>query len=101
MHDFIVSASIQILPIGTQRHPYAWVDEAIAIIQKSGIDYRVQAFDTVVEGKYAAVMAVIDQINHQLCNAGCEEWITHLQIQIRSNTAITVAEKLEKYPENQ
>lgn len=101
MHDFTVSASIQILPIGTHTHPYSWVDEAIAIIQKSGLRYRVQAFDTIVEGEYPAIMALIDQINQQLCSAGCEEWITHLQIQIRSNQSITSTEKLEKYPENQ
>lgn len=101
MHNFTVSASIQILPIGTSNHPYAWVDEAIAIIQKSGLRHRVQAFDTVVEGTYPAIMSLIDQINQQLCSAGCEEWITHLQIQIRSNQSITSAEKLEKYPENQ
>jgi len=96
-HNYIVSASIQILPIGTHQHPYVWVDAAIEIIQKSGISHRVQAFDTVMEGTYPEIMAVIDQINQQLCYAGCEEWITHLQIQIRSNASITSAEKLEKY----
>jgi len=97
MHNFIVSASFQILPIGTHQHPYAWVDEAIAIIQKSGLSHRVQAFDTVVEGTYPEIMALIDQINQHLCSAGCEEWITHLQMQMRSNASITSAEKLEKY----
>lgn len=101
MRNYIVSASIQILPIGTQTHPYVWVDEAIAIIQNSGLTYRVQAFDTVVEGMYPEVMALIDQINQQLSEAGCEEWISHLQIQIRSNASVTSAEKLVKYPGNQ
>ena len=101
MHQYIVSASIQILPIGTHMQPYAWVDEAITIIKKSGISHRVQAFDTVLEGNYAEVMAVIDQINQHLCNAGCEEWIAHLQIQIRGKDSITAAEKLKNYLGNE
>ena len=50
MHSFTVSASIQIVPIVMDKHPYEWVDEAIAIIQQSGIKYEVGPFATVIEG---------------------------------------------------
>jgi uncharacterized protein YqgV (UPF0045/DUF77 family) len=50
MHSFIVNASIQILPVVTDKHPYEWVDEAIAVIQKSGIKYSVGPFATELEG---------------------------------------------------
>ena len=40
MHQYIVNAAIQILPVVEDRHPYEWVDEAIEIIQKSGIKYE-------------------------------------------------------------
>lgn len=37
MHGFIVNASIQLLPIVQDRHPYEWVDEAIDVIKKSKV----------------------------------------------------------------
>jgi uncharacterized protein YqgV (UPF0045/DUF77 family) len=54
-------------------HPYRWVDEAIAVIRASGIQYQVNAFYTLLEGTYPNVMQVIEQVNNQLCSQGCEE----------------------------
>lgn len=97
MHNYIINASIQILPVVQDRHPYEWVDEAIAVIQQSGIKCEVGPFATVVEGKYDAVMKVINDINEYLYSKHCNEWITNVQIQIRSNGDITGDEKTEKF----
>src|SRR5436190_8880503 len=97
MHQFIVNASIQIVPIVLDRHPYEWVDEAIAVIQKFGIKYEVGPFATMVEGTYEEVMAVINAINEYLYTHHCHEWITNAQIQIRSKGDITGDEKVEKF----
>jgi uncharacterized protein YqgV (UPF0045/DUF77 family) len=97
MHQHIVNASIQIVPIVQDRHPYEWVDEAIAIIQQSGIQYDVGPFATVVEGTYPEVMAVIHNINEYLYSKRCAEWITSVQIQVRSGGDITGDEKTEKF----
>jgi uncharacterized protein (TIGR00106 family) len=97
MHNYIVNASIQIVPIVQDKHPYEWVDEAIAVIQQSGIKYDVGAFATVLEGNYNEVMKVIDQVNEYLYSNGCNEWISNVQIQIRSNGDITGNEKTGKF----
>jgi uncharacterized protein (TIGR00106 family) len=97
MHQFIINASIQIVPIVLDKHPYEWVDEAITIIQQSGIKYEVGPFATVLEGKYEEVMKVIGDVNDYLYQKGCTEWISNLQIQIRSNGDITSLEKTEKF----
>jgi uncharacterized protein (TIGR00106 family) len=97
MHDFIINASIQIVPVVQDRHPYEWVDEAIAVIQQSGIKYEVGAFNTVLEGRYEDVMKVIDDVNEFLYFKGCNEWISNVQIQIRSNGDITANEKTDKF----
>ena len=97
MHSYIVNASIQILPIVKDRHPYEWVDEAIEIIKRSGIKNDVGPFATVLEGTYEEVMKVINDVNEYLYSKGCEEWISNLQIQIRSKTDIAVEEKTAKY----
>ena len=97
MHTQIINASIQIVPIVLDKHPYEWVDEAIAIIQKSGIKYEVGAFSTVLEGTYEQVMKVIHDVNEFLYQKGCSEWISNLQIQIRSKGDVTGEEKVEKF----
>lgn len=97
MHNYNINASIQIVPITQDRHPYDWVDEAIAIIQQSGLKYEVGAFSTVIEGSYNDVMVLIENINEYLYSRGCPEWISNIQIQIRSNGDITSAEKTEKF----
>ena len=84
MHSFIVNASIQIVPIVLDKHPYEWVDEAIAIIQQSAIKYEVGPFATVIEGTYSEVMKVINDVNEYLFTRSCNEWTTNVQIQVRS-----------------
>jgi uncharacterized protein YqgV (UPF0045/DUF77 family) len=73
------------------------VGEAIAVIQQSGIKCEVGPFATVLEGTYHEVMQVIRQVNEHLVQRGCAEWITNLQIQIRSASSITGDEKTERY----
>ena len=97
MHSYIINAFIQIVPIVADKHPYEWVDEAIAIIQRSGIQYQVGPFGTVLEGKYDEVMKVIHDVNEHLLVKNCSEWISNVQIQIRSGGDITALEKVEKF----
>ena len=97
MHNYIINASIQIVPIVQDKHPYEWVDEAIAVIQQSGIKYEVGPFATVIEGTYDAVIKVINDINEYLYSKECDEWICNVQIQVRSNGDITGEEKTEKF----
>ena len=96
MHQHIINASIQIVPIVQDRHPYEWVDDAIEIIKSSGIKYEVGPFATVVEGTYDDVMSVINNVNDYLLEKNCTEWITNVQIQIRSNGDITSGGKDHK-----
>ncbi|MEJ7682871.1 MAG: thiamine-binding protein [Segetibacter sp.] len=97
MHNYIVNASIQILPIVQDKHPYEWVDEAISVIQQSGIKYEVGPFATVVEGTYEEVMNVVHSVNEHLFQQQCNEWIASVQFNIRSNSDITANEKVSKF----
>src|ERR1700730_14761459 len=97
MHAHIINASIQIIPIVEDKHPYEWVDEAIAIIQQSGIKYEVGPFATVLEGNYEEVMKLIHEVNEYLYLKGCTEWISNVQVQIRSGGDITGEQKVQKF----
>lgn len=97
MHNYIINASIQILPIVQDKHPYEWVDEAIAVIQQSGIKYEIGPFATVIEGTYEEVMRVVQSVNEHLFQQRCNEWIASVQFSIRSNGDITANEKVSKF----
>lgn len=97
MHNYIINASIQIIPVVRDKHPNEWVDEAIKVIQQSGIQYQVGPFATVLEGKYNDVLRVIHDVNEFLLARNCSEWITNVQIQIRSEGDITAVEKTQKF----
>lgn len=97
MHNHIINASIQIVPIVLDKHPYLWVDDAISVIQQSGIKYEVGAFGTVLEGTYSEVMNVIGAVNEHLYEMGCAEWISNLQIQIRNAGDVTGDQKTAKF----
>ena len=97
MHQYLVNASVQIVSIVLDKHPYEWVDEAITIIQQSGIRHEVGPFATVMEGTYGEVMQVIHAINEYLYSKGCAEWISNIQLQVRSDRSITANEKTEKF----
>ena len=97
MHNFIINAAVQILPVVQDKHPYEWVDEAIDVIRQSGIKYTVGPFATIIEGKYEEVMQVVNSINEYLFSKNCNAWICNAQIQIRSNADITADEKTSKF----
>lgn len=97
MHQFIVNATIQILPLSQDKHPYEWVDEAISIIESSNLKYEVRPFSTELEGSYLQVVNLFNEINEHLLNKSCHEWICNLQIQIRSNGDMLGSEKTAKY----
>lgn len=97
MHDNIINAGFQLLPIHTSLHPYDWVDAVIDIIEKSGLKYEVGPFNTSVEGTYHQVTGLVDEINEFLYTENCNEWLLNVQYQLRSNADITAGEKTGKF----
>jgi len=97
MHQFIVNATIQILPLAQDKHPYEWVDEAITIIQKSDLKYEIRPFATEREGSYEQVIKVFNEVNEHLYSKKCHEWICNFQVQIRSEGDMTAEEKVAKF----
>jgi uncharacterized protein YqgV (UPF0045/DUF77 family) len=70
-----INASLQVLPSGGTLHPYEIVDQAIEVIKKSGLRYKVCPFETVVEGTYDDVMSVFKAAQQACYDAGAESVI--------------------------
>ncbi|HLF34703.1 MAG TPA: thiamine-binding protein [Cyclobacteriaceae bacterium] len=92
-----INAAIQVLPRSKDRHPYAIVDEAIDEIRKSGLNYKVCPFETVVEGYYREVVDLIEKISSRCLKEGAEELLINVKLQIRKEGDVTMEEKIGKY----
>lgn len=92
-----INVAIQVLPRSSTKGTYELVDIAIELILKSGLNYRVCPFETVVEGYYDEVMQLVKDIQEAVYTGGAEEIITNLKIQTRHNQDVLIDDKMYKY----
>jgi uncharacterized protein YqgV (UPF0045/DUF77 family) len=90
-----INAALQLLPFGNDKEKYTIIDNAIALIQKSGLKYKVCPFETVVEGQPKEVYALIDNIREQSLKH-CTDLLLNVKIHA-ANRDLAFEEKLEKY----
>lgn len=91
-----VHIAIQIVPV-SKEHPYPIIDKAIEVIEKSGVEYRVGAMETVMQGNYDELMAVAKQAQQACLDAGADEVVVTMKVHARKGGAVNWEEKLEKY----
>lgn len=91
-----INAAIQLLPIGAKEDKYSIIDNAIALIQGSGLNYKVCPFETVVEGDSEKVYSLIREIQVKTLKQGCDELLINIKIHA-ANRDLSFSEKLEKY----
>ena len=91
-----VHVAIQIVPISKQ-HPYPIIDKAIDVIERSGVDFRVGAMETVMQGDYKKLMTIVQDAQEACFDAGAEEVVVTLKVHARKNGNVTWEEKLDKY----
>jgi uncharacterized protein YqgV (UPF0045/DUF77 family) len=92
----IVHVAIQIVPI-SKEHPYQIIDKAIAVIDQSGLEYRVGAMETVIQGEYDKIMNVVKEAQQACINAGADEIVVTMKVHAKRNGDVSWDEKLEKY----
>lgn len=97
MHDHQINLALQILPQVQSEKVYAVVDEAIAVIRDSGVKYRVCPFETVMEGTYDELMAVVKRAQEVCFQAGAGQLLVYIKMQIRKDADVTMEEKVAKY----
>lgn len=97
MKDKIVNIAVQVLPTAKDKHPYAIVDEAIAEIAASGLNYKVTPFETVIEGPYEEVMRLVEKVQDACYKAGADSLMCYIKIQSRAEGNVTISDKMEKY----
>lgn len=92
-----VNIAVQVLPKSKTKEAYDLVDDAIGVISKSGLKYRVCPFETVLEGPYDEIMGVIEKLQEKCFDSGADELLVYIKIQNRKNTKVTIEDKMAKY----
>jgi uncharacterized protein YqgV (UPF0045/DUF77 family) len=86
--------SIQIIPKGDNVIPM--VDEAIKIIEESGVKYEVHPLETTMEGELSELFAVIEKMNVRMIEIGSPNVISQVKI-LYQPSGITMDTLTEKY----
>lgn len=86
--------SIQIIPKAENVIPL--VDEAIKIIDESGVKYEVHPLETTMEGEMTELFAVIEKLNVRMIELGSPNVISQVKILYQPD-GITMDTLTEKY----
>jgi uncharacterized protein YqgV (UPF0045/DUF77 family) len=97
MMEKTINVAFQILPKSNEKDAYELVDSAIAVIENSGLKYRVCPFETVIEGKYDEVMHTIKLAQQACLDAGAKSFMTYIKIQADPLKDIRIEDKMDKY----
>ena len=92
-----VNVAIQVLPKSKTKEAYDLVDDAIKVIQDSGLKYRVCPFETVIEGPYNEIMQIVEKVQEKCFERGADELMVYIKIQNKKNSKVTIEDKMAKY----
>ncbi len=95
--DTKVNLAIQVLPLGIAKAAaYSIIDEAIRIIDVSGLKYKVCPFETVVEGTYSEVIQLIADVQEGCRRAGAEEVLVNMKLQRNFVRDVAIEDKVKE-----
>ncbi len=97
MSENKINMALQVLPQGEGKDSYALVDEAIKIIQDSGLTYQVCPFETVIEGNFDELMEVVKEVHQVLEKNGTKKLMTYIKLQTVFQEDVTIDDKMKKY----
>jgi uncharacterized protein YqgV (UPF0045/DUF77 family) len=91
-----IHLAIQIVPI-SKDHPYPIIDKAIEVIKNSGVDFRVGAMETVMQGDYDQLMKVAKEAQEVCLQAGADEIVVTMKVHAIKDGDVSWEDKLHKY----
>ena len=93
------SVAIQVLPkAGDDEELIRIVDEVIAYIKSTGLNYYVGPCETSIEGDYDELMEIIKECQHVAVRAGAKEVSAYVKISYRpEGDVLTIEKKVTKH----
>ncbi len=88
-----IHLGIQVVPLDHSKDTYAIIDEAIKVIEQSGLKYIVTPMETVIQGPYDEANKIAQKAQAALVSAGCKEFLVNIRMHIRTDDDVTMEEK--------
>ena len=95
------SVAIQVLPkVESDEEVIRVVDEVIAYIKSTGLNYFVGPCETSIEGEYDELMEIIKECQHVAIRAGAEKVSAYVKVVYRpEGDILTIDKKITKHAE--
>lgn len=93
------SVAIQVLPnVQDENEVIRIVDEVIAYIRSTGLNYYVGPFETTIEGDYDELMDIVKECQHVAEGAGCKAMSVYVKISYKpEGDVLTIEKKVSKH----
>ena len=91
-----VNLSLQVLPKVKGENVYEVVDQAIKVIQQSGVKYIVGPMETTMEGELDTLWEVVKKAQESCIQAGAAGVMSVIKIDYRPE-GVSMEEKINKY----
>jgi uncharacterized protein (TIGR00106 family) len=89
--------SIQIIPkTKNSESVIPYVDEAIRVIQESGVKFEVHPLETTMEGDLQQLLQVITKMNDRMIEMSCSNVISQIKV-LYQPSGISMDQLTEKY----
>jgi uncharacterized protein YqgV (UPF0045/DUF77 family) len=93
----IMNAAIQVVPLEKSVTAMEMIDRSIEIIQKSGLNYSVSAFETNVDGTWEEIISLLTSLRNQLKNEAVEDALINVKFQISNGKSVVGDDKTRKF----
>jgi len=93
-------AEVSIVPIGTGNTSVSeFVADAVKVLKKSGLNYKLNPMGTIVEGEIKDVMGVITKMHETPFIKGSMRVYTTIKIDDRRDKSVQMKEKVQSVKE--
>ncbi len=96
MSGYNVNLSLQVVPINS-LNSYKMIDEAIEVIQKSGIKYEVGPFATIMEGPFEKLLEIVQEVKSTVMMNEIDELLFNIQIHMKKGRSVKMEDKTSKF----
>ena len=93
------SVAIQVLPnVQDEEEVIRIVDEVIAYIRSTGLNYYVGPFETTIEGDYDQLMDIVKECQHIAVRAGAPSVAAYIKVSYHpEGDVLTIEKKVAKH----
>lgn len=88
--------SLQVIPVN-EENAYPIIDEAIKVVQNSGIRYQIQPFSTIMEGELSRLIEIVLEAKEAALTAGANELVLNIQIHLKKEKSVSFEDKTAKF----